>query len=184
MSWVIMFGLFLSIFPTVLVLLWLLHQKGFFDPLYDWWEDHCWKDMPRHKYSPRHRVQLGHHRIHHKKHQAHHHRAHHHRNMHEAKHRHRKNYNEQDHHHATERVNDYNQYLHHVHKDRHKHGKHRSSAGVVQQLHLESKQNDVIRHHRHRRERGAVKRTSEFQIFGKEDVHEPHRDERHLFDEK
>ncbi|KHN13526.1 hypothetical protein glysoja_047840 [Glycine soja] len=24
---------------TLLVLLWLLHQKGLFDPLYDWWED-------------------------------------------------------------------------------------------------------------------------------------------------
>ncbi|KAJ4950041.1 hypothetical protein NE237_026873 [Protea cynaroides] len=39
MSWVMMFGLFLAIFPTVIVLLWLLHQKGFFDPIYDWWDD-------------------------------------------------------------------------------------------------------------------------------------------------
>ncbi|PPD68775.1 hypothetical protein GOBAR_DD34347 [Gossypium barbadense] len=40
MSWVVLFGLLLAIFPTVLVLLWLLHQKGLFDPLYDWFEDH------------------------------------------------------------------------------------------------------------------------------------------------
>ncbi|XP_042503336.1 protein HAPLESS 2 isoform X2 [Macadamia integrifolia] len=39
MSWVMMFGLFLAIFPTVIVLLWLLHQKGFFDPIYEWWDD-------------------------------------------------------------------------------------------------------------------------------------------------
>ncbi|KAJ0964135.1 hypothetical protein J5N97_029257 [Dioscorea zingiberensis] len=39
MSWILMFGLLLAIFPTVIVLLWLLHQKGFFDPIYDWWDD-------------------------------------------------------------------------------------------------------------------------------------------------
>ncbi|CAM8922150.1 unnamed protein product [Rhodiola kirilowii] len=40
MSWIILFGLFLAIFPTVLILIWLLHQKGLFDPIYDWWEEH------------------------------------------------------------------------------------------------------------------------------------------------
>ncbi|XP_020114821.1 protein HAPLESS 2 isoform X1 [Ananas comosus] len=39
MNWILMFGLLLAILPTVIVLLWLLHQKGFFDPLYDWLED-------------------------------------------------------------------------------------------------------------------------------------------------
>ncbi|KAK1262030.1 Protein HAPLESS 2 [Acorus gramineus] len=39
-SWILMFGLLLAIFPTVVVLLWLLHQKGFFDHLYDWWDNH------------------------------------------------------------------------------------------------------------------------------------------------
>ncbi|XP_077214469.1 uncharacterized protein LOC143849344 isoform X2 [Tasmannia lanceolata] len=39
LSWIVLFGLFLATFPTVIVLIWLLHQKGFFDPLYDWWED-------------------------------------------------------------------------------------------------------------------------------------------------
>ncbi|ONK59192.1 uncharacterized protein A4U43_C08F3930 [Asparagus officinalis] len=38
-SWILLFGLLLAIFPAVTVLLWLLHQKGFFDPLYDWWDD-------------------------------------------------------------------------------------------------------------------------------------------------
>ncbi|KAK8950862.1 Protein HAPLESS 2 [Platanthera zijinensis] len=38
-SWILMFGLLLAIFPAVIILLWLLHQKGFFDPLHDWWDD-------------------------------------------------------------------------------------------------------------------------------------------------
>lgn len=38
-SWVLILGLLLAIFPTVVVLLWLLHEKGFFDPVYDWWDD-------------------------------------------------------------------------------------------------------------------------------------------------
>ncbi|XP_056699798.1 protein HAPLESS 2 isoform X2 [Spinacia oleracea] len=162
MSWVIMFGLFLSIFPTVLVLLWLLHQKGLFDPLYDWWEDHFWEGTPRRKINQRNRVQLDHHRIHHMRHQPHHYRAHQHHNMHEMKHRHRKNNSEQEHDHAPHRSNDYNQYLHHVHKDKHKHGKHRSSIDVKQQLHLDN-QGDVIRHHRHRKQRRTIERTSGFQ---------------------
>ncbi|XP_047341480.1 protein HAPLESS 2 [Impatiens glandulifera] len=43
-SWIVMFGVVLAIFPTVMVLVWLLHEKGHFDPLYDWWEDHCYGD--------------------------------------------------------------------------------------------------------------------------------------------
>ena len=64
MSWTLMFGLLLAIFRTsifqliiyeihtnvysscfnwiyvaAIMLLWVLHQKGFFDPLYDWWDD-------------------------------------------------------------------------------------------------------------------------------------------------
>ncbi|CAA6656318.1 unnamed protein product [Spirodela intermedia] len=39
-SWIILFVLLLAILPSVTILLWLLHQKGLFDPLYDWWEDH------------------------------------------------------------------------------------------------------------------------------------------------
>ncbi|XP_057549963.1 protein HAPLESS 2 isoform X2 [Amaranthus tricolor] len=189
-SWVIMFGLFLSIFPTVLVLLWLLHQKGLFDPLYDWWEDNCWEGEPRHK---RHRIELEHHNIHHKKHRAHHHGAHHHHhNMHGAHHHHRKNqdvkcrhtknHGELDHHHAAHRLNnDYEQFLHRVHKDKHKHRKHRTDGRVIEQLQSDCKQ-DGVRHHRHRKEKRIIKRTSEFQIYDNDDVHEPNKDERHLFD--
>ncbi|XP_051188948.1 protein HAPLESS 2 isoform X1 [Lolium perenne] len=38
-GWLVMAGLLLCLLPAVAVLLWLLHQNGLFDPLYDWWED-------------------------------------------------------------------------------------------------------------------------------------------------
>ncbi|KAI3756455.1 hypothetical protein L1987_56276 [Smallanthus sonchifolius] len=44
MTWLLMFCLFLAIFPTVILLIWLLHETGLFDPIYDWWEDHFWDD--------------------------------------------------------------------------------------------------------------------------------------------
>ncbi|KAL0749224.1 hypothetical protein Bca101_031227 [Brassica carinata] len=50
LSWMVMFGLLLTLFPTTCVLLWLLHQKGLFDPLYDWYEDHFDSDHHRHKH--------------------------------------------------------------------------------------------------------------------------------------
>ncbi|GKV23068.1 hypothetical protein SLEP1_g32849 [Rubroshorea leprosula] len=43
MRWILLFGLLLAIFPTVLVVLWLVYQKGFFDPL-ECWRDHFWDD--------------------------------------------------------------------------------------------------------------------------------------------
>lgn len=56
MSWILLFGLLLAIFPTVIVLLWLLHQKGFFDPLYDWWDDRS--DAGQNKTRSKHRKGL------------------------------------------------------------------------------------------------------------------------------
>ncbi|XP_071686872.1 protein HAPLESS 2-like [Rutidosis leptorrhynchoides] len=47
MSWMVLFGLFLVIFPTVATLVWLLHEYGVFDPIYDWWQDHFWDDEQR-----------------------------------------------------------------------------------------------------------------------------------------
>lgn len=41
---------------AVMVLVWLLHQKGFFDPLYDWWDDHYKSGNRHHHHShPKHR---------------------------------------------------------------------------------------------------------------------------------
>nr|XP_010940961.1 protein HAPLESS 2 [Elaeis guineensis] len=53
-SWVLMFGLLLAIFPTVVILMWLLHQKGFFDPLYDWWDDRFGDGNQRTKFYSMH----------------------------------------------------------------------------------------------------------------------------------
>lgn len=156
MSWIVMFGLFLSIFPTVLVLLWLLHQKGLFDPLYDWWEDHCWHSNRRHKNPKRHGVDIDHHR----KRQAHH-------------HRHRRNHvDHHDHgHRHAHRLHDYERQLHHVHKDKHKHGRHRS-GGVLKQMHLEGDEEEGgIQHHRNRKERKAIKRASRLRKHNREYEH-------------
>ncbi|XP_043705307.1 protein HAPLESS 2 [Telopea speciosissima] len=71
MSWVMMFGLFLAIFPTVIVLLWLLHQKGFFDPIHEWWDDQFEEKKQRAGVDMKYGTRLGsthnHLRRHHKK---------------------------------------------------------------------------------------------------------------------
>ncbi|XP_026380031.1 protein HAPLESS 2-like isoform X1 [Papaver somniferum] len=68
MSWVVLFGLLLSIIPTVMVLLWLLHQKGFFDPLYDWWDDHFKAEYEGNGFDARHTTEVARSRKHHKHH--------------------------------------------------------------------------------------------------------------------
>ncbi|KAF7060054.1 hypothetical protein CFC21_066879 [Triticum aestivum] len=73
-GWLVMFGLLLTTLPAVAVLLWLLHQKGMFDPLYD-----CWEDVfgppeaahPKHRGGPGHHTHAhahAHHHHHHSKH--------------------------------------------------------------------------------------------------------------------
>ncbi|PON58356.1 hypothetical protein PanWU01x14_167480 [Parasponia andersonii] len=71
MSWIMMFGLLLAIFLTVLVLLWLLHQKGLFDPIYDWWEDYFSADNQNITDARRHRTHVNHSRVHDNKHHKH-----------------------------------------------------------------------------------------------------------------
>ncbi|XP_044948210.1 protein HAPLESS 2 [Hordeum vulgare subsp. vulgare] len=70
-GWLVMFGLLLATLPAVAVLLWLLHQKGLFDPLYD-----CWEDVfgPPEAAHGKHGGGRGHHAHTH----AHHHQHHHH----------------------------------------------------------------------------------------------------------
>ncbi|WOL04599.1 hypothetical protein Cni_G13321 [Canna indica] len=53
-SWILMFGLLLASLPTVIVLLWLLHQKGLFDPIYDWWHDHLGVRKQRNRRHAKH----------------------------------------------------------------------------------------------------------------------------------
>lgn len=157
-----------SLINSVLVLLWLLHQKGLFDPLYDWWEDHCWHSNRHHKKPKRHGVDIDHHR----KRQAYH-------------HRHGRNhvdYHDHGHHHAH-RLHDYERQLHHVHKDKHKHGRHRT-GGVLKQMRLEGDQEEGgIQHHRHMKERKAIKRVSRLRRPNRECEHELYVDEDRLLKE-
>ncbi|PIN10939.1 hypothetical protein CDL12_16468 [Handroanthus impetiginosus] len=145
-GWILMFTLFLAVFPTAILLLWLLHEKGLFDSIYDWWEDHLWT------YDERRREVRKHHRdtdlslIHFKKEHRHDRRHHKHdtqmRRSHHSMHRH----------HSRIGESDYHYYLHHVHKDKHKHGRLKNSV-ISGQLHFSRGDDDRDGHHRRRKER-------------------------------
>ncbi|KAJ6426639.1 hypothetical protein OIU84_022270 [Salix udensis] len=135
MSWMVMFGLLLAIIPTVLVLLWLLHQKGLFDPIYDWWDDHLWTDEQGIRDARRHNKDI------HVKSGA-------------RQHTHKRRTIHQEHgHRHSGRDTEYYHYLHHVHKDRTKHRGSRKSS-VMQQVHLDGVENTKVGHHGHRKVRG------------------------------
>lgn len=120
---------------TACVLVWLLHQKGLFDPLYDWYEDH---------FDSEHHHRLVHTREHDVNHR-HHHRPHHHQLRHGVKtHTQHRRTTQQRHKHRHHRGQDddvnlqkmlertdnneshYYQQLHRVHKD----GKHKQHRRV------------------------------------------------------
>ncbi|KAL2551005.1 Protein HAPLESS 2 [Forsythia ovata] len=140
MSWILMFGLFLAIFPAAVVLLWLLHQKGLFDPLYDWWEDHVWTSEQRSGEIRKHDRDADLLLLQYKK-----------NHKHEARHRRRSIHSEHGHNHLIGESR-YHHHLHHVHKDKHKHGKVKSS-GTVRDIHLSRSDDDDVRYHRKRKER-------------------------------
>ncbi|KAL8524427.1 hypothetical protein ACS0TY_014132 [Phlomoides rotata] len=124
-SWMLMFGLFLAIFPTAVVLLWLLHEKGLFDPIYDWWEDHFWASEQTTGYKYREAdVSL-------RKHVHRHEKRHHHHHKHGG---------------HRPRGSDY---LHHVHK----HGRLKNKGILSHQLHSirveEEEEEDDIHRPRH-----------------------------------
>ncbi|KAF8032969.1 hypothetical protein BT93_D1758 [Corymbia citriodora subsp. variegata] len=131
MSWVLMFGLLLATIPTVLVLLWLLHQKGLFDPLYDWWEDHFQDDSQIIPGVQRHRIDAKHPYMHHRKHY----------NKESMHHKHNPYYkrsvNCHHEHRHPDRKPDYYYYLHHVQKDNFKHG-HGKNSGFAHDIALDS----------------------------------------------
>ncbi|GMN57932.1 hypothetical protein TIFTF001_027036 [Ficus carica] len=145
MSWIVMFGLFLAIFPTVIVLLWLLHQKGLFDPIYDWWEDHCWTDGESIQHTRRRETHIHHHHHIHgdKRNQKHGMRQHHHKS---GDHHKRKGIHIDHRHNHSEREADYNYDLHHVHKVKHKQG-HARNTRVPQHL------IDNVAQHKQKKER-------------------------------
>ncbi|XP_039011345.1 protein HAPLESS 2-like [Hibiscus syriacus] len=145
MSWIVLFGLILAIFMTVLVLLWLLHQKGFFDPLYDCFEDHF--EFDHHGANDVHRHGIHNHRypIHAKKRiKTKHHK-------HDARYK-RSGIHHDHRHNHSKREDDYHHYLHHVHKYKHKH-KHRHvrSSSIIQEVQLDRRKHDDVGHHKHRR---------------------------------
>ncbi|CAN4077796.1 unnamed protein product [Withania somnifera] len=146
-SWVVMFGLFLAILPTVIVLLWLLHQKGLFDPLYDWWDDHFSFTEDKHLSRWKHSYNADPLGIHHK-------RGHKNEQRHHKHHAHRRHTRFLD---DPRRENllgetDYHYNLHHVHKDKHKPGETKRS-GITKTLSSRKGEGDHMRHHKQINER-------------------------------
>ncbi|KAG6405757.1 hypothetical protein SASPL_133351 [Salvia splendens] len=126
-SWMLLFGLFLAIFPTAIVLVWLLHEKGLFDPIYDWWEDHFWNSEERDQHPRKHyRDDLIH--RHDRKHQHH------------KRDAQRKRNSRVDHRHRSRTEESY--YPQHVHKDKHRHTRLKGLSILEEE--------DRVRHH-HRR---------------------------------
>lgn len=127
---------------AVLVLLWLLHQKGLFDPIYDWWEDHFSADNQNIRDTRRHRSHVNHHHVHDHKHHRQDLRHH----KYGAQRKRRSIHTDHRHNHPEKGV-DYNYYLHHVHKEKHKHG-HIRSLSTMQHL-----EDNIRQQHKQRKER-------------------------------
>ncbi|KAK6935339.1 Generative cell specific-1/HAP2 domain [Dillenia turbinata] len=168
LSWLVMFGLLIASFPTVLVLLWLLHQKGLFDALYDWWEDHVLMDKQIFRDFQNEKTEFHHPHIHHKRH---------HEQpaglyKHEVHHRRKSTHSEHKRNHS-DRDSDYFYHLHHVNREKHKHRRNRSSTPRV---HLERKEGNLVGYHRGRKEKEPIKGLSKMARHDEvkpEDMHKP-----------
>ncbi|KZV45297.1 protein HAPLESS 2 [Dorcoceras hygrometricum] len=143
-SWMLTFGLFLAIFPTAAVLLWLLHQKGLFDPLYDWWEDHVCASEDASVNIWKHDRNVDFSLVHLKKHHRHEERHH----KHSAQKR--RHIPGERRHRSLTVPSDYHYHLHHVQKDKHKHGRHKSS-GISGEAHRSRREDGVARNNRRRK---------------------------------
>ncbi|XP_056174592.1 protein HAPLESS 2 [Syzygium oleosum] len=165
MSWVLMFGLLLATIPTVLVLLWLLHQKGLFDALYDWWEDHFQDESQIFPGARRHQINAKRTHMHHRKHH----------NKEVTHHKHNPSHKRSVHHHHEHRHPDrepeYYYYLHHIHKDNFKHG-HGKNSGFEPEIALDSLEDDRIGHRKRRKERGSSGGSSELRQHADNRKHE------------
>lgn len=130
----------------MLVLLWLLHQKGLFDPLYDWWEDRFWADNQSIGDTRRHRIDVDNPHIHlkHHKQEARHYR-------HDAQSKRRSIHDKRRHKHSLQ-DSDYYYYLHHVHKNKHKQGRSKNSS-IMHQVYSDRREDDGIGQRRCRKER-------------------------------
>lgn len=121
-------------FDAAVLLLWLLHEEGVFDPIYDWWEDHFSTSEERDRYPRRKhdrdaldhlQRKHGHHR-HHKKRSS----------LVEHRHRGRSKIEE------SSSASQY--YVHHVHEGKHKHRRLKNSSM------LEEEDRAARHHHRKR----------------------------------
>ncbi|KAL5141439.1 Protein HAPLESS 2 [Glycine soja] len=130
---------------TLLVLLWLLHQKGLFDPLYDWWEDILGAYEQIIMDKRRFKIDKGHHHIHDNKH----HKQELRHSNYSAQNRRRTTYEHMHKH--SERNSDYFDDLHHVHKEMHKYGHKKQNMDIVQHI------VDHPAHHKHRKKRDSSK---------------------------
>ncbi|KAG9142425.1 hypothetical protein Leryth_024240 [Lithospermum erythrorhizon] len=144
MSWIVMFGLLLAIFPTVFVLLYLLHEKGVFDPLYDWWEDHFSSSDQRSRERFRHGVDVQLLQGHHKKNQKH----EVHQNKHHAQRRRKPTYKDHKHEHFAGEPD------HDLHNDKNTHWR-TSDEGLGATNLLQLGHDDTLEHHRRRKQRGT-----------------------------
>lgn len=152
MSWALLFGLLLAIFPTVLVLLWLLHEKGLFDPFYEWWADHFYAAQGSKGEIRKHRFDAGESDLRLRKKYKHEMRPHHKHHMHRRRrihdpHRHKRLIGEADYH------------LHHVHKDRHKPG-YIKTTSTAQTIPFYKQNDDYFRHHQYMDEKDYIEMIS------------------------
>lgn len=178
MSWIVMFGLLLLIFPAVVALLWLLHQKGFFDPLYDWWEDLFWADEQRLGDTWKHGFPAEVSGIHLKKHYRQEGRRH----KHDTQKKRRSAHNDRRHNHL-ERDTDYHYYLHHVHKDKHKHGRTKGTS-IMQQIYLDKGQDGHVGHRRRRKEKETIDGLSKVARYSDENPEDHYRNRHAPFEER
>lgn len=164
-----MFGLLLALFPTsksltrnrnqkslteylelmvlfaACLLLWLLHQKGLFDPCYDWWEDHFDLNHHRRLLPTRENVANRHHKHHHgvKPHN-------HHRRTHQQRHKHHHSQDNDVVQKMLERDHSDSHYyhqLHRVHKDSKQKQRRRAKHGIVlpRDVHVERRRRQRLR---------------------------------------
>ncbi|PSR91515.1 Protein HAPLESS 2 like [Actinidia chinensis var. chinensis] len=162
----------------VVVLLWLLHQKGLFDPLHDRWEDQFWTDEQKSGHARKQEFDAEASRIHLKKHhkqEQRHHKL-------DTQRERRSVHNEHMHHHPG-RDADYHYYLHHVHKDKLKSGRIKGNS-IMQQIYIDKGEDGHVGHCRRRKDNYTVEGKSKITTFSNENPEDHYKNKHVLFDEK
>ncbi|CAH9147814.1 unnamed protein product [Cuscuta epithymum] len=159
LNWIVLVALLVAIFPTLMVLIWLLHQKGVFDPIYDWWEDHISPLSPPPPHHHNQQVYLK------RRHDPHHH--------HHKHHHHHYRGGRMTRHPTETGEADYHYFLHHVHKDKDKHSRATKSSLMAAEMMVEKQAHGasdlnknggtlvapaIHHHHRHRRRSSSSNR--------------------------